>query len=160
MMTHDEITTTLRAFARSRKSGCRACPEYNSCGKIGCRMADEAARALMATIRPVGCAETGKWISTADWMPAPEKEVLACCRTRGGTIYWCVAIYIAPGTTREESVINWDYEACEYDEEKDEYFVVPGWYEQIKNWGEYGFVHIADDVTHWMELPEVPNEQG
>lgn len=32
-MTPDEITTTLRAFARSRKSGCRACPEYNSCGK-------------------------------------------------------------------------------------------------------------------------------
>ena len=45
-MTLDEITTTLRAFARSRKGGCRACPEYNSCGKIGCRMADEAARAI------------------------------------------------------------------------------------------------------------------
>lgn len=43
-MTLDEITTTLRAFARSRKSGCRACPEYNSCGKIGCRMADEASK--------------------------------------------------------------------------------------------------------------------
>lgn len=45
-MTLDEITTTLRAFARSRKSGCGACPEYNNCGKIGCRMADEAARAI------------------------------------------------------------------------------------------------------------------
>ena len=45
-MTLDEITTTLRAFALSRKSGCRARPEYNSCGKIGCRMADEAARAI------------------------------------------------------------------------------------------------------------------
>ena len=45
-MTIDEITTTLRAFARSKKGGGRACPEYNSCGKIGCRMADEAARAI------------------------------------------------------------------------------------------------------------------
>nr|DAF15356.1 MAG TPA: hypothetical protein [Caudoviricetes sp.] len=45
-MTLDEITTTLRAFALSRKSGCRARPEYNICGNIGCRMADEAARAI------------------------------------------------------------------------------------------------------------------
>lgn len=45
-MTLDEITTTLRAFARSKKSGCRACPEYNDCGRIGCRMADEAANLI------------------------------------------------------------------------------------------------------------------
>lgn len=45
-MTLDEITTTLRAFARSRKGGCRACPEYNACGRIGCRMADEAAKLI------------------------------------------------------------------------------------------------------------------
>lgn len=45
-MTLDEITTTLRAKARSKKGGCRACPEYNSCGKIGCRMADEAANLI------------------------------------------------------------------------------------------------------------------
>lgn len=50
-MTIDEIITTLRAFARSRKSGCRACPEYNSCGKIGCRMAEEAANLLEAQRR-------------------------------------------------------------------------------------------------------------
>lgn len=53
-MTHDEITTTLRAFARSRKSGCRACPEYNSCGKIGCRMAGEAANLIEMQRREVG----------------------------------------------------------------------------------------------------------
>lgn len=83
-MTIDEITTTLRAFARSRKSGCRACPEYNS----------------------------------------------------------------------------WDYEACEYDEEQDKDFVVPGWYEIIRNWYEYGCVGIVDDVTHWMELPEAQKEEN
>ena len=54
-MTIDEITTTLRAFARSQKGGCRACPEYNSCGTIGCRMADEAARAIE---RVYGTAQT------------------------------------------------------------------------------------------------------
>nr|DAG39592.1 MAG TPA: hypothetical protein [Bacteriophage sp.] len=53
-MTLDEITTTLRAFARSRKSGCRACPEYNSCGKIGCRMAEEAAKLTAAQRREIG----------------------------------------------------------------------------------------------------------
>ncbi len=98
----------------------------------------------------------GKWIPTSERLPEPEKEVLALCRTRGGSVYQCVAIYIAPGTTREASIINWDYEACEYDDERDEYFVVPGMYEQVKNWDECGFFWITDDVTHWMELSEVP----
>lgn len=53
-MTLDEIITTLRAFARSRKGGCRACPEYNNCGKIGCRMADEAANLIEMQRREVG----------------------------------------------------------------------------------------------------------
>lgn len=53
-MTLDEITTTLRAFARSRKGGCRACPEYNSCGKIGCRMADEASKLTEKHRREIG----------------------------------------------------------------------------------------------------------
>ena len=59
-MTLDEITTTLRAFARSRKSGCRACPEYNSCGKIGCRMADEAAKLIAAQRREIGDVYAGQ----------------------------------------------------------------------------------------------------
>ncbi len=53
-MTLDEITTTLRAFARSKKGGCRACPEYNNCGKIGCRMAEEAASLIEMQRREVG----------------------------------------------------------------------------------------------------------
>lgn len=101
-----------------------------------------------------------KWISTADRMPEPEKEVLACCRTRGGVDYLCIAIYVAPWTPREDSTIIWNYEACEYDKELDEYFVVPGWYEMIKNWDEYRCVGIVDDVTHWMELPETQKEEN
>lgn len=38
----------------AKKSGCRACPEYNSCGKIGCRMADEAAGLIEMQRREVG----------------------------------------------------------------------------------------------------------
>lgn len=53
-MTLDEITTTLRAFARSRKGGCKACPEYNSCGKIGCRMAEESEKLIEAQRREIG----------------------------------------------------------------------------------------------------------
>lgn len=101
-----------------------------------------------------------KLISTAERLPEPVKEVLARCRTHGGVDYFCIAIYIAPGTTREESIINWDYEVCEYDEEQDEYFVAPGWYETIKNWDEYRCVGIVDDVTHWIELPEAQKEEN
>lgn len=101
-----------------------------------------------------------KWISTAERLPEPEKEVLARCRTHGGVDYLCIAIYVAPWTPREDSTIIWNYEACEYDKELDEYFVVPGWYEMIKNWDEYRCVGIVDDVTHWMELPETQKEEN
>lgn len=101
-----------------------------------------------------------KWISTSKRLPEPEKEVLALCRTRGGVDYLCIAIYVAPWTPREDSTIIWNYEACEYDKELDEYFVVPGWYEMIKNWDEYRCVEIVDDVTHWIELPETQKEEN
>jgi hypothetical protein len=47
-----------------------------------------------------------------------------------------------------------DDEDGEYDEERDAYFVKPGWYET----NEYEEVHWAvhDPVTHWMPLPEPP----
>lgn len=71
-MTPDEITTTLRDFARSRKSGCRACPEYNSCGKIGCRMAEEAANLIEMQRREIETLD-----AVCDGLLAANKKTLA-----------------------------------------------------------------------------------
>lgn len=49
-----------------------------------------------------------------------------------------------------------EYEAGEYCEEKDEYFVREGWYE----FNQYEEVHwaVGEEVTHWAEIPLPPVE--
>ena len=100
-----------------------------------------------------------KWISVEDRLPEVEKEVQVLCKASWNSkyLYQCHAFYVPKGMLREASYYGWDYECCdEYSEEDDDYFVNPGWYERIHNWDDYNAVGIADDVTHWMPLPEPP----
>lgn len=99
------------------------------------------------------------WISVEDRLPEAEKEVLVLCKASWNSkyLYQCHAFYEPKGMLREASDYGWDYECCdEYSEEDDDYFVNPGWYERIHNWDDYNAVGIADEVTHWMLLPEPP----
>ena len=103
--------------------------------------------------------EQPRWISVEERLPEAEKEVRVLCKASWNSKYryQCQAFYEPKGMLREESDYGWDYECCsEYSEEDDDYFVNPGWYERIHNWDEYSAVGIADEVTHWMPLPEPP----
>lgn len=103
-----------------------------------------------------------KWISVEERMPEAEKEVRVLCKASWNSKYryQCQAFYEPKGMLRENSNYGWDYECCsEYSEEDDDYFVNPGWYERIHNWDDYSAVGIADEVTHWMPLPEPPEEE-
>lgn len=102
----------------------------------------------MPTVQP----STG-WISVKDRLPESGDHVLVNCRLGAGS-YVCDAFYAA-----KKSVLcsRYDYECecdCEYDEEDDEFYLLEGWYEVIKNWGDYSSVVILDEITHWMPLPE------
>ena len=100
-----------------------------------------------------------EWISIKDRMPKAEQEVRLYCKTVSDFGYQCQGFYVPPGTYREESQFNWDWEMCNrYDEEKDDFIVTAGWYEQIHNWDEYAACGISDTVTHWAPLPEPPKE--
>lgn len=98
-----------------------------------------------------------KWIKVTDETPPMEVEVLASCKTAGGYRYWCIAFYLPGGVLRQNSSYNWDYECCDrYDEQADDYYINPGWYERLHNWDECSAVGIEDTVTHWMPLPTFP----
>lgn len=101
-----------------------------------------------------------RWIPCSSGvMPNAEQEVRVICKTSTGYKYQCQAFYVPAGVYREDSGYSWDWECCEeYDEERDDYMVNPGWYESIHNWDDYNAVGISDTVTHWMPLPQPPKE--
>lgn len=99
------------------------------------------------------------WVSVEEKLPDAEEEVRLCCMTASGYRYQCQGFYVPPGTHRDDSGYSWDWECCEeYDEERDDYLVNPGWYESIHNWDEYSACGIVDRVIYWMPLPETPGE--
>lgn len=101
-----------------------------------------------------------KWISVKDRLPEPEQEVFVCVRSKiSNYSYVCCAMHVPENWYRQSSVFCWDFECYdEYDEEQDDYIVKQGWYESIHNWDDYSVVGIEDIVTHWMPLPQPPEE--
>ena len=101
-----------------------------------------------------------EWVSVEERLPKAEKDVRLFCITFNGYKYQCQGFYVPPGTHRYDSDYSWDLECCdEYDEDSDDYFVNPGWYESVHNWDEYSAFGIADKVTHWMPLPAPPEKE-
>lgn len=98
------------------------------------------------------------WVPVSDdTLPEPCAEVQVTCEVRYSDgmkhKYQSIAQWI-PKNCEEALGINWDVEATEYNEEKDEYYPLEGWYESIKNWDEFSLVAISDFVVAWKPLPE------
>ena len=99
------------------------------------------------------------WISVKDRLPDSGKHVLVACEGllitgRRKYYYACEAIYAAPKT-----VIASEYEDIDgvYDEETDGYYLPEGWWGVVYN---CEYIYFIDDfVTHWMPLPEPPEEK-
>ncbi len=103
--------------------------------------------------------EKKDWINITDKLPKSEQYDLLEChagKAYGNYRYICIGFY-----AKRYSVYPPPYTdfGIEYFEETDDYYLLEGWYETIKNCDDYSCLYINDVVTHWMPLPELPEQK-
>lgn len=94
------------------------------------------------------------WEKATDIKPKSGKIVLICCVTE--QLRRPIILRAVWYDRFTEVVSDDEYEAGEYCEEKDEYFLREGWYE----FNQYDDVHwaVSEEVTHWAKIPLPPVE--
>lgn len=161
-MKSEEIVKALRICATHKDKGCGLCPQmkYVRCTE---RLADEAITMIeRLTAENTALREKKRWIPVAERLPEPETDVLAVCN-RNGYIFVIPAIYEDGKMLTQDSAWNWSDIYCYglYDEEADDYYIPEGWWENRQFNPDDVYNNPVDcAVTHWMPLPEAPEEGG
>ena len=94
-----------------------------------------------------------QWIPVSERMPGSGEFVLAYLKNPLGKGRRIRAFWATKRTLESSGEFD---DWADYDEEKDCYYTPEGWYEA--NEYEETHWHVTDPVTHWMPLPEPPNE--
>lgn len=97
-----------------------------------------------------------QWIKSKDTLPRTNQVVLACVNPNGSFRFICRAERIYRFSVEDDG----DHYQGEpdYCEKTDTYYWPEGWYE----WNYYEETHwkIDGEVTHWMALPELPEQES
>ena len=127
---------------------------YSSTNGSGQTTQDQHEEAKRMAIKAL---EAQQWIPCSEQeCPSDNRDVEVTCeftRYDGKKIrYTCHATYVHRYSI--ETTYD-DWEGCEeYNEEKDTYYALPGWYERVHNWDDYSYCAIEDRVVAWRELLE------
>ena len=173
MMEGNEIVKALRACSNTMR--CTECPlqDMELCLKrmmVGAYdLIKEQAmeiQELQNSLAVLGQANAAlqekvpEWIPVTERLPEPETEVLIVCKRRGCR-FVCPAIYEDGKMLTQDSAWNWNdlYDYGTYSEDDDDYFIPQGWWEDRQFTPDDVYNNPVDcEVTHWMSLPELPEE--
>ena len=162
--TPEEIKTALKVCPEDIKD-CPACPYALS---FTCRdnvMLD--ALTLIERLeseRDAEMAKMTKWISVKERLPENEKCVIIAGWREGisGKLWPVVmtAFHTDGKMLAQDSDYAWSNGNIEmkYDEDADDFIVPEGWFEDVQCADEFSTVD-AISVTHWMPLPQLPEEK-
>ena len=120
---------------------------------------DDCYQALRQAQHSVWIAKNIRWIPVTEQMPSHDQEVWLITQEYNSYLQKYVQ-HTVKGVHIDANKIDasdWDdYDDTTYDEEKDVYYVNPGWFEISMYWDDYRYSFIHDKVTHWMPLLEKP----
>ena len=159
-MTSEEIVKALRYCSTQDCIDCAA-GKYFGYGDCLERLVACAADLIeRLTAENAALREKQRWIPVTERLPEPETDVLAVCN-RNGYIFVIPAIYEDGKMLTNDSAWNWSDIYCYglYDEEADDYYIPEGWWENRQFNPDDVYNNQVDcAVTHWMPLPEAPEE--
>lgn len=154
----EEGIKELRKSSESTTTCCCAVQTTNEWYKLLMREAADQIERDQKEIETLR--EKQQWIPVAERLPEPETDVLAVCN-RNGYIFVIPAIYEDGKMLTQESAWNWNDIYCYglYDEETDDYYIPEGWWENRQFNPDDVYNNPVDcAVTHWLPLPEAPEE--
>ena len=159
-MTEKEIVQALRYCSDPDFKDCSACKcfRYGDC--LERLVADAADLIERLTAERDELREKKRWIPVTERMPKPEIDVLIVCN-RNGYRFVTPAIYEDGEMLIQDSTWNWNEIETYglYSEEADDYYIPEGWWENSQFNPDDVYNNQVDcAVTHWMPLPEAPEE--
>ena len=99
------------------------------------------------------------WISVKDQLPESEIEVIVLTVSSDGRKTITTAMYEDGKISTDNSGWFWNEMDFDYDEENDQYLIPEGWWEYRHFNPDEVYNNLIDwTVTHWMPLPEPPED--